>query len=342
MATIKEIAEKANVSISTVSRVLNNDETITVMEETRKRIIQVAKELNYISRKKNVTPIQPKKESVNIGLLMGCNQEDEFDDPYFVAIRKGIEEQCIRKNMKISKFIRLKNRTDDQSLEELDGLIVVGYRNTDKIEELYKQSKNIVFVDSESPGYDCVISDLKEASDKVMNHLYQLGHKKIGYIGGPINDPEMKPNKDNDVAEWNVRKQVYEAFMKEKGLFNQDDLYIDQWGTSRGYEVMKEVIAKGDVPTAFFIGSDPMAIGAMRALNEAKKKIPEDVAIVSVDGIEVSKFVNPPLSTVKIYTEQMGKTAVNLLQERMEGRKIPLKVIVPTELLVRESCGGNA
>jgi LacI family transcriptional regulator len=341
MATIKEIAEKANVSISTVSRVLNNDQTITVMEETRKRIIQVAKELNYITRKKNVTSVQPKKESVNIGLLMGCNQEDEFDDPYFVSIRKGIEEQCIRKNMKISKFIRLKNRTDDQSLEELDGLIVVGYRNTDKIEELYKHSKNIVFVDSESPGYDCVISDLKEASDKVMNHLYQLGHKKIGYIGGPVNDPEMQPNIDNDVDEWNVRKQVYESFMKDKGLFNQDDLYIDQWGTSRGYRVMKEIIEKGDIPTAFFIGSDPMAIGAMRALNEAGKRIPEDVAIISVDGIEVSNFVNPPLSTVKIYTEQMGITAVNLLQERIEGRKIPLKVVVPTDLIVRESCGGK-
>jgi LacI family transcriptional regulator len=342
MATIKDIAQKANVSISTVSRVLNNDETITVMEQTRDRILAVAKELNYSLKKRNVTKPIAKNESVNIGLLMGCSQEDEFDDPYFLSIRKGIEEQCLRKNIKISRFLRYKNSTEKQGFDHLDGLIVVGHIDFNEIENRYSHDHNIVFVDApaETKAYDSVMCDLKGAAENVMAHLMESGHERIGYIGGPGYGKKM-----NEVLATHntgdIRQKTYEAIMKKHNRLNVSDIYLDDWGTPRGYRLMKKAIEKGDLPTAFFIGSDPMAIGAIRALNEAGIRVPDDVAVASVDDIEMATFVNPPLTTVKVYTEQMGKTAVNLLQERMEGRDIPLKVIVPTKLVVRESCGGK-
>lgn len=102
---------------------------------------------------------------------------------------------------------------------------------------------------------------------------------------------------------------------------------------------MKKAIKKGDLPTAFFVASDPMAIGAIRALLESNIGVPDEVAIVSVDDIEMAAFVSPPLTTVKMYSEQMGRVAVNLILERISGREIPLKVEVPTKLIIRDSCG---
>ncbi|WP_332695283.1 LacI family DNA-binding transcriptional regulator [Halalkalibacter lacteus] len=342
MATIKDIAKRANVSISTVSRVLNNDETITVMEQTRDRILAVAKELNYSSKKKNVIKDLSRNESAKIGLLMGCSQEDEFDDPYFLSIRKGIEKQCTQKNIRISRFVRLQNASNEQSFEDLDGLIVVGHIDKSEINKRYNHNQNIVFVDApaEIEVFDSVICDLEGASEKVMSHLLELGHERIGYIGGPGSGMKMhevfESGKTGD-----IRQKTYESFMKKHNRLNESDIYLDNWGTPRGYRTMKKAIEKGNLPTAFFVGSDPMAIGAIRALHEAGIKVPHEVAIVSVDDIEISNFVSPPLTTVKVYTEQMGRTAVNLLQERIKGRVIPLKVVVPTKLVVRESCGAT-
>jgi LacI family transcriptional regulator len=84
-----------------------------------------------------------------------------------------------------------------------------------------------------------------------------------------------------------------------------------------------------------------MAIGALKALTDAGLKVPDDVAIFGFDGIELCEFVTPPLSTVKVHTEEMGKAAVNLLVERINGRNLPLKVVVPTSLIIRKSCGGD-
>ncbi|MFC0469872.1 LacI family DNA-binding transcriptional regulator [Halalkalibacter kiskunsagensis] len=341
MATIKDIAKQANVSISTVSRVLNNDETITVMEQTRERILAVAKKLNYSSKKKSGIQTSLRNESVKIGLLMGCSQEDEFDDPYFLSIRKGIEEQCSQKNIKISKFVRMQNATNEQSLEDLDGLIVVGHIDKSEIHKRYIHNDHIVFVDApaETETYDSVMCDLQGASEKVMSYLLELGHERIGYIGGPGHGMKMREVFESGNT-GDIRQKTYESMMKKHHQLNESDIYLDDWGTPSGYRIMKKAIEKGNLPTAFFVGSDPMAIGAIRALLEDGIKVPHEVAIVSIDDIEMANFVSPPLTTVKVYTEQMGKTAVNLLLERIEGRDIALKVVVPTKLVVRESCGG--
>lgn len=102
---------------------------------------------------------------------------------------------------------------------------------------------------------------------------------------------------------------------------------------------MKAAIKQGNLPQAFFIASDPLAIGALKALQEAEISVPQQVALIGFDDIEMASFVSVPLTTVKIFTEQMGRTAVNLLMERINGRSIPIKAVISTKLIVRESCG---
>lgn len=344
LATIKDIAREANVSISTVSRVLNNDDTLNVMEETRDRIIRIAEKLNYSpskSRRKEGKKEEESlpSESVNIAILIWATKEEEINDPYFLSIRKGIEKRTGELGLEISKLIRVKNNFQDLNIEDKDGLIVVGNIDPEDIESVSQSTIPVVYI-NESPNpekYDSVITDLEDATNKAMQHLFSLGHKRIGLITGQEYIQRFY-DQDNKVTE-EIRRKTFERMMQERDGYNPSDVYIGDWTTLSGYQLMKSAIEKGDLPTSFFVASDPMAIGAIRAIHEAGKRIPEDVAIVSIDDIDIAGFMNPPLTTVKIHSEQMGISAVDMLLGRIGGREVPLKVVTPTQLMIRESCG---
>jgi len=114
---------------------------------------------------------------------------------------------------------------------------------------------------------------------------------------------------------------------------------MGSFSVSDGYELMKQAIAehKDQLPSAFFLGNDSMAIGALKALHEAQISVPDQVSVIGVNDISVSKYLHPPLSTVEIFTEVMGETAVDLLLERLDDRKISKQVILSTKLIIRES-----
>lgn len=341
MATINDIAREANVSISTVSRVLNNDDTLNVKEATRERILYIAEKLNYTRKKKNKNVTKEVAASCNIGVLIWGSKEDETNDPFFMSIREGIEKQCAQSGIEIAKLVRLKNQIEDD-LNELDGIIVVGRIDPTDVISIFKKTDRIVYVNDcpDPEKYDSVIVDLEEATIKVLKHLSSLGHKQIGFIAGQEYKQKFQ---SKDVFNKEGRLVAYERFMREKGSYDPENIHIGDWTTASAYELMKKAINKGELASAFFIASDTMAIGALRALYEVGKRVPEDVAIASVNDIDIAAFVTPPLTTVKIYTEQIGRTAVNLLTEKIEvGREIPIKVVIPTKLIVRASCGGKS
>ncbi|WP_078410208.1 LacI family DNA-binding transcriptional regulator [Priestia abyssalis] len=341
MTTIKDVAREAHVSVAAVSRILNNDQTLSVAEETRKRVWEAAGQLNYKpSRRrtpKNYTAEQ--KTSYNIGLVLALTQEDEINDPYFLSIRLGVELACEQLSLNIVNVIRIGKSGLIMGLEALDGLIVIGGIDPDSIKKVYYENNNIVFVNhlSHEGSYDVVASDLKKATKNVLNHLFKLNHEEIGYMGGRDN---VKSINDGQIIEEpdDMRKVAYEKVMKERGLYNPKNVLIGEWGPGGGYQLMKQAIEKGNLPSAMVVASDPMVIGALRALYEADIKVPEDISIISFDDIEAAAFLNPPLSTVKIHTHEMGKTAAKLLWDRLNGRGVPVQAVLGTELVVRESC----
>lgn len=342
MATIKDIAKLANVSSATVSRVLNNDPTLSVAEDTRKRILDTAKQLDYtpLRKKTKKLPVEGKKKSFNIGFVIIYSEEYEYNDPYFMSIRVGCEKTCQDLGMEISTIYRVNSNGDPSKLSNLDGIIVIGSLDIENLEEFYNHNSNVVFIDYDPNDshvkYDVVISDFKKATAKVLDYLFQLNHQNIGYIGGvqqikTLDNLSKSENRD-------PRIETFEKIMKEKKLFKEENVYIADWLTSEGYKIMKQAIKKGSLPTAFIIGSDPMAIGALHALREANIKVPEDISIISFDDIETAAFVSPPLTTVKIYAEEMGSMAAKVLFDRLNGRKVPVKVELPTDLVIRNSC----
>lgn len=332
MATLKEIAEKVGVSVATVSRVLNYDPTLSVSDETRKKIFEVAQELNYKTlRERNQ---HTTKERLRFGLVHWYSELQELGDPYYMAIRLGVEKECFDRQIELVKLFKQGDSYQSEWLTGLDGIIAVGKFGPKDMEVFTASTEQIVFVDCspDETRFDSVVIDFRQSMIRVLDYLLSLGHEKIGYIGG-------REYVDGERLIRDERETTFYEYLYVKGLYEPNYVWTGRFTAEDGYRLMKEAVTK-EYPTAFFVASDSMAIGALRALHEAGIRVPEDVSLVGFNDIPTAEFVQPPLTTVKVYTEFMGETAVELLAERLATKRhLSKKVVIPTQLIVRESSG---
>ncbi|WP_067929682.1 LacI family DNA-binding transcriptional regulator [Alicyclobacillus shizuokensis] len=328
MTTMRDVAELANVSTAVVSRVLNGDRTLAVSDNTRQRVLDAAKKLNYrVKTRRSLTKKEESRPLESVAVIRFQSKEMDKEDPYFSYIQRGIELEAQR----FGTVVHTYHWSDDelglkQKSADYDGIIVV---NGDNFNPECLDAKRLIFVDycPDVNRYTSVMVDFNQATRTVLQHLVQLGHEKIGFIGGgrPFGkDP---------------RHLAYESFMREIGRFSADDIFIGEWAMSSGYERMMEALSRRNRPSAFFIASDPMAIGALRAIHERGLKVPNDIAVVGFDDIETAAYVSPSLTTVHVNTELMGRLAVRLLQRPLD-EDVPVQVHVPFHLVIRETCGG--
>ncbi|MCE7792699.1 LacI family DNA-binding transcriptional regulator [Salipaludibacillus sp. CUR1] len=333
MATIRDIANKTGFSIATVSRVLNYDTSLSVSAATKERIFKAAEDLNYRTLKERAAKQESK--TYKVGMVQLKSDIEEINDPYYLAIRLGIEKICRAENIELVKVIRQSEDLNLNSVDKVDGFIVVGKFLPEEIKKLREITDSLTFVD-DSPleaTCDSVVIDFNKSLVNVLDYLISLNHREIGFIGGT-----QRTSPDHYVID--EREKAFKEYLTLKGLFNEEYMFTGQFTSEDGYQLMKEALKKPKLPTAFFVASDSMAIGALRALHEHNITVPDEVSIVGFNDIAASKFLQPSLSTVKVYTEFMGETAVELMVERLKTRrKIPKKVVIPTEFIKRESTG---
>lgn len=331
MATIKDIAKKAGVSSATVSRVLNYDQTLSVSDEKRKLIFEIAESLDYKPPRKRHTVIRQK---FKIGLIHWYSIRQELEDPYYMSIRIGIEKMCYEQSLEIVKVYE----PDHSNLSDLDGvvgLIAIGKFDSSDVSRFENICPHIVFVDS-SPrehDFDSIVINFEGAIAQALGYLMEKGHKRIGYIGGQ----EFIGKQKLPLGE--RRLALFEETLKAHNIYEPKYIYVGSFIAESGYQLMKQALSEHkNMPTAFFVASDSMAIGALRAIYEANLTVPKDIAIIGFNDIPTSKYTNPPLTTIKVYKEFMGETAVEMLLERIvKNRTIAKKVVVPTVLVKRES-----
>ncbi|MGF0109790.1 LacI family DNA-binding transcriptional regulator [Clostridium sp. SGI.024] len=334
MATIKDIANVAGVSIATVSRILNFDKTLNVSEETRKKVFSTAEEMNYVTIKER----KNKLKNYTIGIICSFNEIKELSDPYFLSIRMAIEKKCLEDNIGF-KSLYLSNFIKDNiyNYKDLDGIIAIGIFESDEINKLRELSPNIIFIDSspEEWEFDSIVVDLKYGTKKALDYLYNLGHKDIGYIGAKV-----IPHNSIDGNELiNYREATYKEFMIDINNYREEWVFKGNFTPEDGYMLMKEALKLKKLPSAFFIASDPMAIGAYKAIQEEGYSIPNDISIVGFDDIATAQYLSPSLTTVKIFTDYMGEIALETLMERIrEERHLSKKIVLPVKLIIRDSC----
>jgi LacI family transcriptional regulator len=337
MATIKEIAIRAGVSPATVSRVLNHDTSLSVSPETKMKIFEIAQELDYKTVRERKA-IASENKRLSFGVVDWYSELELLDDPYYLYLMTAIEKECSLANIDLFKISKVNGRYNAFKLANLDGIIAIGKFSNDEIEDLSQYTKNIVFLDSspQEKYFDSVIINVRLGVTEALQYLIKLGHTEIGFVGGSVVGDYKEITMDN-------RRQVFTDILKEHDLFNPDYVYIgSRISYDEGYNLINQAVKSGKMPTALFVANDTMATGALRALHDAKIHVPNDISIIGFNDLPTSKYLIPPLTTVRVHLNFMAVTAIELLQERIyKERIISKKVLVPSELVIRKSCKKN-
>lgn len=339
MATLKEIAEKVGVSIATVSRVLSYDETLSVSEPKRQLIFEVAEELEYKShqpKKSSSKTSQSKPARFRIGLIHFISVEEELEDPYYISIRIGIERKCREMNYELVKLYKNDKGYPVDQIKKVNGVIAIGKFSTADIQSVQDHCKNIVVVDS-SPleeEIDSVVVEVDKSMKKILDFALAQGFTKIGFFGW------IEKYADYRTYLGEKRYTAFVEYLKEKNMFDEKYVYLDaNYSKSKGgYSLFMQAAENGELPELIIAGNDSEALGIMKAIYDSGLKIPDDISLIGINDIPTAQYTIPPLTTVKLYSEFMGETAIDLLKERFENRTIPKKIIIPSRLIVRDSC----
>lgn len=334
MSTIYEIAKKAGVSPTTVSKVINNYPDVS--EKTRSKIRNILNEENFYPNSQAQTLIT--KKTWTLGVVYYEDLGIGLNHPFFGGVIEAFKNQADRYGYSLlfgSKNNRLKNTTFLEYFKHknVDGIAIICTDNKDK-ETLQMIESNfpIVIIDRHNINVSSIGSDHYEGGRLAMEHLYELGHTKIAHI--PATDSNENWPSDE-------RKRAYKECMKKFGLEIKEG-YISVCGNysvDGGYLAMKNLLALEDRPTAVFIASDKMAIGAIDAIKDSGLKVPEDISIVGFDDIELAQYITPKLTTIKQQGDLIGKGAIDILVEQINSQsKIVDKRLVKVKLIKRDSC----
>lgn len=331
MATIRDIATRAGVSASTVSRVLNMDATLSVADETRENIFCIAEELEYIPRKSKKVKETEAKE---ITIVYWYEYEQELDDPYYLSIRIAMEQKAEEYGYRAQL---VSQNSLDKINPETVGILVLGRLDEAMLHTLKEQYNNVIIIDNTfgMEGFDYVGSDLESATMKVLDYLYELGHRRIARLGGKAVPVRCEK------GFYDSRDTAYAVFMRKHGIYDESLVYecVD-YTTKTAYRKMVEILEQEENrPTAIFVGNDSMAIGAYRAIAEKGLRVPEDISVVGFNDQPNARYMMPPLTTVRINSKYIGYAAIDLLVEREQHpREYSKHVLLPTEIKIRRSC----
>jgi LacI family transcriptional regulator len=331
--TLEDVARLSNVSRSTVSRVINAD--VNVKEETRRKVLNVIQSINF---QPNLAArgLATGRTSV-IGVVIPAGVSVIFSDPYFPQFIQGVSSACNNRNYSVMLWLaepeyerRMISRILHNGL--VDGVVVAKTLMNDPIVNSLFESKMPFILIGRHPTMDVNYLDVDnlQAGRKATLHLLRLGYKRVATITG-----------SQDQIVGYDRYQGYMEALQDYGRPLKPELVVEGDFTDEGgYNAMARLIPQK--PDAVFAASDMMAYGAMRAIYEAKLRIPEDVAVLGFDDLPASSKTTPPLTTVRQPVLQMGIKAVEVLINLIENDiKSTQQVILDTELVVRETCGAS-
>jgi Transcriptional regulators len=337
MATIKDIAKKAGVSMTAVSNILNNKNT-RFSRSTIEKVLKTALELGYEKNfqayslaKRSFTP-----QDISIGCIVSTGYQI-YDDPFVAEVVNGIKKETNNSGIHLEYCVSVdKFNSPEEAKRILQipvwGLIFIEVANKD-IVNLFKDTvKNIVFISvsfSEVPG-TLVFTDIESASKDAVKILINMGHKKIGFLG-------RTHILDENSLE--LRFKGYLRAFKECGLAAPNELIENvNFSIEHGEKGAAKLVGSNRPFTAIFCTSDDIAIGAIKVLKRKAIRIPEDVSIVGFDNSFLVTKCHPNLTSVHLYKNELGELAVKLLKENIcSGYQFPSKLEIPWKIIIRGS-----
>jgi LacI family transcriptional regulator len=333
MPTISEVAQKAGVSPTTVSHVINK--TRFVSDEKRERVEQAIAEMNY--RPNALARSLRNGTTRSLGLIL-----PDSANPFFAEVARSIENAAFGAGYSVilcNSENDLKKETlylDVLSKKQVDGVIfVMTGEGSNSLKNLVEMQIPTVIMDRDLLGseLDVVLADSHQGGFMATEHLISLGHKRIGCIAGPA-----------IINQSSRRFAGYKQALQDACLRIEPDLIMNgNFHPDSGWELGREMLSLPNTPTAIFACNDLMAIGVLRAATELGLRIPDDLALVGYDDIELSSYTNPPLTTIKQPTADMGLTALKFLLGRItDPQSVRQNAVLPVSLVVRGSCGAKS
>lgn len=331
--TLEEIGKRAGVSRSTVSRVINNHESVS--PGVRRRVLEVIEETGY--RPHAAARSLAARRTRVLGLVIPRSVQTFFADPYFPRLIQGIAQACNAHRYTLSLFM-FHTESEEKELYPralsrgmTDGVILSSSVQEDPLLPLLRDS-DMPFVTIGRPLVEGPISyvdvDNAVGMRNAVTHLIRHGRRHIGHIAGPANTSVGQD-----------RRQGYVDALLERGLSLRDELIVEaDFTETGGFLAARKLVATG--ADALVVASDKMAFGALRALRDLGKQVPEEIAVVGFDDLEAANLTQPPLTTVRQPIRRTGVTAVETLFDVIENGPEPVRrVILPTQLVIRDSCG---
>jgi len=335
--TSRDIADLAGVSQATVSRALRNSPL--VREETRKRIQQIARDINYFVNRNAAGLRTHQSHTIALLLFDETDGADAQINPFFLSMLGYITRSA--SSLGYDVLISLQQLTDDWHIEyqasnRADGLILLGYGDyltyREKLAALAEANTRFMIwgpAIKDQPGHSFAC-DNESGGYKATRHLLGLGRKKIAFLG-------ITSRRCPEFAD---RYKGYCRAHHDAGVTPSDELRINANNQeAHGYRAVEELLAQGHEFDAVFTATDIMAIGAMRALQAHDLDVPRDVAVVGFDDFPLAAHVTPALTTVRQDMRQAGEGLVASIVGLIEGQPVESSLMAP-DLIIRESCGG--
>ncbi len=337
-ATITDIAHRADVSISTVSRVLNYDEGLAVTEETKRKIFEAAEALNYTKYKDKQRKSRAhakRSNDNNIAFFQWRSDAEELDDLYYLSIRIGVEKRAQELGYNL-----IKATTPEQAvLDNVQGSLCIGKFDEPTIRKILKVSPNTVFVGTNFPleDFDTINGDFVQGTTLALQHLFGLGHTKIAFIGA-----EERSSMYGYRTYKTPVVNTYRDVMRHYGYFDEDYFIVDRnanLSVQVGMDLAKRKLSEwGEaLPTAILCGNDLMAVGVMNELRAQGIRVPQDISVMGINDLSMARYVNPPLTTIKVFTEEMGELGLDTLLARIKQPSIAKRITMSTKLIRRGS-----
>ncbi|MDD2958600.1 MAG: LacI family DNA-binding transcriptional regulator [Lachnospiraceae bacterium] len=335
--TLKSIAEQAGVSISTVSRVLNDKETKAASKDVREKIWKIVRETGYIPNsnaqdlRRSSGKVMKETDGRKYFALIYARSQDNRD-MFFSELARAIEYEAYKSNyiLKCSFYVNDLDQTNFASIvgsNEISGLIVLGRFNENRMNAITEAQKNVVYVglNYSTNKHDTVFCDGYKAARKAMEYLFNFNHGEIAYVG--------EINKEN-------RYLGYCDALKENKIKLEHNRIVDAKQTlDGGYRAAKTLMERKAAFSAIFCANDATAMGIIKAFQEQGVKVPDALSVISIDDVEMARYFTPMLTTVHIPITELGKMAAKILIDRVEhGHTLPIKIEIPFSLSKRDSC----
>ncbi|MBD5162415.1 MAG: substrate-binding domain-containing protein [Oscillibacter sp.] len=337
MATLKDVARQAGVSAAAASRILNQDPTLSVTEETRGRVLSAAAALNY-----KKTGLQPEKKGrpqeereLRVGIAQMFDARELQEDLYYLALKNALDQECFSRRWSTVPLFRDEGGSFTlRNALPLDGLFAIGRFTRREIGSFRRYTDKIVFLDSDPDPmqYYSILPNYHLAVRLALNHFEANGFQKAAYVGSV--------NTFGDQKELTMDPRFY---YYRTGLMNRDrfdpELVLDCPMTARGgYKVMTEFLDRNErPPEAMFVASDSIAPGLMMALRERRLSVPEDTSIITFNNTVLSQFSDPPLTSIEVHMQENVRAAAFSMEMLWQGDVCGKRIVVPCSLVSRDS-----